>query len=68
MNAGIAIIAGIVWIVLGIYWLYTIAYVVSKSLRVGANVYFFGILTFFTNFIGVICLWIYIRMCRKKEI
>lgn len=50
------------WIILGIYWLYTTAYVVSKSWEVGANAWIFGVLTLVTNLFGVAYLWIYIKL------
>ncbi|GLB28500.1 hypothetical protein LAD12857_04230 [Lacrimispora amygdalina] len=56
------------WIILCIYWLYTTAYVVSKSWEVGANAWIFGILALVTNLFGVAVLWIYIKMhlvCRE---
>lgn len=49
-------------IIFTIYWLYTTAYVVSKSWKVGANAWIFGALTLLTNIFGVVCLWIYIKM------
>ena len=61
------------WIILGIYWLYTTAYVVSKSWEVGANAWIFGVLTLITNLFGVACLWLYIKLhhicpkCGKLE-
>lgn len=58
----LGILAAVAWILLGIYWLYTTAYVVCKASQVGANVYLFGILTFFTNLFGVACLWGYIAL------
>ena len=50
------------WIILGIYWLYTTAYIVSKSWEVGANAWIFGVLTLVTNLFGVAYLWIYIKL------
>lgn len=58
----LGILAAVAWILLGIYWLYTTACVVCKASQVGANVYLFGILTFFTNLFGVACLWGYIAL------
>lgn len=58
----LGILAAVAWILLGIYWLYTTAYAVCKASQVGANVYLFGILTFFTNLFGVACLWGYIAL------
>jgi hypothetical protein len=55
------IIAGF-FILLGIYWLYTTAYAVFKSWKVGVNAWLFGVLTLFTNLVGVVSLWIYIKM------
>lgn len=49
------------WIIFCIYWLYTTAYVVSKSWETGANAWLFGVLTLVTNILGVACLWIYIK-------
>jgi len=49
-------------IILCIYWLYTTAYVVSKSWQVGASAWLFGLLTLVTNLFGMLCLWIYIKL------
>lgn len=65
-------VIAVFWIILSIYWLYTTAYVVSKSWEGGANAWIFGVLTLVTNLFGVACLWIYIKMhhvcsrCGKK--
>lgn len=58
----IACVIAVLWIILGIYWIYTTAYVVSKAWEVGANAWIFGVLTLVTNLFGVVCLWIYIKM------
>lgn len=58
----LGILVAVVWILLGIYWLYTMAYAACKASQVGANAYLFGILTFFTNLFGVACLWGYIAL------
>ena len=50
------------WIILCIYWLYTTAYVVSKSLEVGANAWVFGVLTLAANILGLVCLWGYMKL------
>ena len=58
----IGCVIAVLWIILGIYWLYTTAYVVSKAWEVGANAWIFDVLTLVTNLFGVACLWIYIKM------
>ena len=58
----IGCLIAVFWIILGIYWLYTTAYVVSKSWEVGANAWIFGVLTLITNLFGVACLWLYIKL------
>ena len=58
----LGILAAVAWILLGVYWLYTMAYAVCKAAQVGANAYLFGILTFLTNLFGVACLRIYIAL------
>lgn len=58
----IGCLIAVFWIILGIYWLYTTAYVVSKSWEVGAYAWIFGVLTLITNLFGVACLWIYIKL------
>lgn len=58
----IGCLIAVFWIILGIYWLYTTAYVVSKSWEVGANAWIFGVLTLVTNLFGVAYLWIYIKL------
>ena len=58
----LGILAAVAWILLGVYWLYTTAYTICKASQVGANVYLFGLLTFFTNLFGVVCLWGYIAL------
>lgn len=58
----IGCVIAVLWIILGIYWLYTTAYAVSKAWEVGANAWIFGVLTLVTNLFGVACLWIYIKM------
>ena len=69
----LGVVALVFWIILGVYWLYTTMYVVSKSWEVGANAWIFGILTLVTNLFGVACLWIYIKWhlvcpeCRKIQ-
>lgn len=50
------------WLIVGIYWIYTLLYVIAKARQTGANVYVFAILTLFTNLFGVLCLWIYIKL------
>lgn len=55
-------IAGVFWIILSVYWLYTAAYVISRAWEVGANARVFGLLTFVTNIFGVACLWLYIKL------
>lgn len=57
----VGIVVGIGWILFGVYWLYTTAYVVCKSWEVGIKALPFAILTIFTNLFGVLCLWIYIK-------
>lgn len=54
-------VAGVLWILLCIYWLYTTAYVVSKAWELGVNAWVFGILTLVTNIFGLACLWIYTK-------
>lgn len=69
----LGVVALAFWIILGVYWLYTTMYIVSKSWEVGANAWIFGILTLVTNLFGVACLWIYIKWhlvcleCRKIQ-
>ena len=58
----IGCVIAVFWIILGIYWLYTLAYVISKSWEVGTNAWIFGVLTLVTNLFGVACLWIYIKL------
>lgn len=58
----IGCVIAVFWIIFSIYWLYTTAYVVSKSWEVGANAWIFGVLTLVTNLFEVVCLWIYIKM------
>lgn len=58
----IGCVIAVFWIILGICWLYTLAYVISKSWEVGANAWIFGVLTLVTNLFGVACLWIYIKL------
>ena len=55
-------VMAVFWILFSIYWLYTIAYVVSKSWEVGANAWIFGVLTLVTNIFGAACLWLYIKI------
>ena len=55
-------VIAVFWIILSIYWLYTLAYAVSKSWEVGANAWIFGVLTLMTNLFGVAVLWIYIKV------
>lgn len=42
------------------YWLWMVAYAISKSAKVGANQKLFGWLTLFLNIGGVFLLWLYI--------
>ncbi|MDD3206631.1 MAG: zinc ribbon domain-containing protein [Lachnospiraceae bacterium] len=58
----LGIIAGSFYILLGIYWLFTTAYVISKANQVGMNPYLFGVLTLGTNLFGVAIMWIWIFM------
>lgn len=58
----IAAVILIGWIIVGIYWIYTLICVMVAAKQVGANVYIFGILTLFTNLLGAFCLWIYIKL------
>lgn len=55
-------VIAVFWVIFGIYWLYTTAYVVSKSWEAGANAWIYGVLTLATNLFGVACLWIYIKI------
>ncbi len=69
----LGVLAAIGWILFAIYWLYTVAYAVSKSWETGANAILFGILTLFTNLFGVLCLLVYIKLfatcpaCKKLQ-
>lgn len=56
----LGIIAGAFYILLGIYWLFTTAYAISKANQVGINPYLFGVLTLGTNLFGVAIMWIWI--------
>ena len=58
----IGCVIGGFWIIFCIYWLYTVAYAVSKSWEVGANAWIFGLLTLATNLLGVAFLWLYIKI------
>ncbi|MDD3063840.1 MAG: zinc ribbon domain-containing protein [Massilibacteroides sp.] len=55
------------------YWLWMVAYAISKSAKVGANQKIFGWLTLFLNIGGVFLLWIYIAfhticpVCGKMQ-
>lgn len=55
----LCITAAISFVLFAIYWLLVLLFVISKSLKTGADPLIFGIITFFFNIGGIITYYIY---------